>query len=168
MKAINVLLLLSFPFLGFSQIKLEPQKLFDQKIQISIPSELKKTDHPVSSVNDEVLFVNTNRDIILSITYPMETLNLNQFYAYKRFLIKGVRQDFPNIVIADSGVVKNNEIQIGFIECQEIVDDKTVYTSIYFTSIKGRLFKITLEYIKEYQDQWKNISKDILETLKVF
>lgn len=166
MKTI-ILFLLLFPFLGFSQIKLEPKELFGGKIEVSIPVELKKTDNPLSPVSDEELFVNRQRDILLSISYPSETLKLNQFYAYKRFLIEGLKEDFPNIIIADSGVVNNNGKQIGFIECQEIINDKTVYTSIYFTSVNGRLFKVTLEYIKEYQAQWKSMSKEILATLKV-
>ena len=163
MKTIILLLL---PFFGFSQVKLEPKKLFAGKIQLSIPVELKETDNPLSLENNDILFVNRDKDIILSISYTAEKLNVNQFYAYQRFTIKGLKEDFPNIIIVDSGVVKNHERQIGFIDCQQVINDKTVYTSIYFTSIDGRLFKITLEYAKDYQTQWKNVSKDIMETLK--
>ncbi len=165
MKTIILLLL---PLFGFSQIKLEPKKLFDGKIQISIPVELKETDNPLSLENDDILFVTGDKDVILSISYTAEKLNFNQFYAYQRFLIKGLKEDFSNIIIADSGVVKNNERQIGFIECQQAINDKSVYTSIYFTSVDGRIFKISLEYVKDYRAQWKNVNKDIMETLKPF
>lgn len=163
MKTIILLLL---PFLGFSQIKLEPKKLFDGKIQVSIPVELKETDNPLSLENNDILFVNKGKDVILSISYTAEKLNPNQFYAYQRFLIKGLKEDFTNIIIADSGVVKNNERQIGYIECQQVVNEKTVYSSIYFTSVDGRIFKISLEFAKDYQTQWKNVSKSIMESLK--
>ena len=163
MKTIILLLL---PLFGFSQIKLESKKLFDGKIQISIPVELKETDNPLSLENDDILFLTGDKDVILSISYTTEKLNFNQFYAYQRFLIRGLKEDFPNIIIADSGVVKNNERQIGFIECQRAINDKSVYTSIYFTSVDGRIFKISLEYVKDYRAQWKNVSKEIMETLK--
>jgi len=165
MKTVILLLL---PFLGFTQVKLEPKKLFNGKIQISIPVELKESDNPLSLENDDILFVNRDKDVILSISYTEEKLNLNQFYAYQRFLIKGLKEDFPNIIITDSGVVKNNERQIGFIECQQAINDKTVYSSIYFASVDGRIFKISLEYAKENQTQWKSVSKGIMETLKPF
>lgn len=165
MKTIILLLL---PFFGFSQVNLESKKLFDGKIQVSIPVELKATDNPLSLENDDILFVNRDKDVILSISYTAEKLNSNQFNAYQRFLIKGLKEDFPDIIIADSGVVKNNERQIGFIECQQAINDKTVYSSIYFTSIEGKIFKISLEYAKDYQTQWKNVCKEIMGTLKPF
>jgi hypothetical protein len=167
-KTKKTIILLLLPFLGFSQVKLEPKNLFDGKIQVSIPVELNESNNPLSFENDDILFVNRDKNVILSISYTTEKLNLNQFYAYQRFLIKGLKEDFPDIIIADSGVVKNNERQIGFIECQQAINDKTVYSSIYFTSVKGRIFKISLEYAKDYQTRWKNVSKDIMETLKPF
>lgn len=165
MKIITLLLL---PFLGFSQIKLQPKTFFDGKIQISIPVDLKQIDNPITEVRDyELLFVNNNNQILLSISYPSEPLNLNQFNAYKSFTIKGLKEDFPGIAITDSGVDKINERQIGFIESYQIIDGKTVYSSIYFSSVQGRIFKIHLEYAKEFQAQWKNISYDIIGTIKI-
>ena len=165
MKTIILLLL---PLLGFSQIKLEPKKLFDGKIQVLIPVELKESNNPLSPENDDILFTNRDKDIILSISYAEGKLNFNQFHAYQQFLVKGLKEDFPNIIILDSGVVKNSERQIGFIECQQAINDKTVYDSIYFTSLDGKIFKISLEYVKDYRDKWKNVTKDIMETIKSF
>lgn len=165
----KIIALLFLPFLGFSQIKLESKTLFNGKVGISIPVDLNEIDNPISSVSGyELLFANRAKDVILSISYPSELLNLKQFYAYERFLIKYLKQDYPNIIVSDSGVVKINERQIGFIECHEAKNDQTVYTSIYFSSVDGRVFKISLEYVKEYQAQWKNIGKDIIGTLKVY
>jgi len=165
----KIIALLFLPYFGFSQIKLEPKTIFNGKIEISIPVDLSEVDNPFSSVSGyELLFANRAKDIILSISYPSEPLNLKQFYAYERFLIKYLKQDYPNIIVSDSGVVNINERQIGFIECHEAKNDQTVYTSIYFSSVDGRVFKISLEYVKEHQAQWKNISKDIIGTLKVY
>lgn len=165
MKTIILLLL---PFISFSQINLKPKEIFDGKIQVSIPIELTESENPLSPENDDILFVNEDREVILSISYTDEKLNPNQFHAYQRFLIRGLREDFPDIVIVDSGVVKNDSTQIGFIECQQAIKGKIVYSSIYFTSVDGRILKITLEYAEEYQAQWKNVSKDIMGTLKSF
>lgn len=166
----KIIALLFLPFLGFSQIKLESKTLFNGKVEISIPVDLSEIDNPISSISGyELLFVNRARDVILSISYPSDLLNLKQFYVYERFLIKYLKQDYPNIIVSDSGVVKINERQIGFIECHEAKNDQTVvYTSIYFSSVDGRVFKVSLEYVKEYQAQWKNIAKDIIGTLTVY
>ena len=164
----KIITLLLFPFLGFSQINLEPKTIFDGKIQISIPVGLNKIDNPIAEISGyEWLFANRDNDILLSISYPSDRLNLNQFYAYKSFLIKGLKEDYPGITITGSDVVEINERQIGFIECHQTINNKIVYSSIYFSSVEGRVFKISLEYIKDYQPQWKNISKDIIETLKI-
>lgn len=164
MKTIILLLL---PFLGFSQIKLEPKLLFNGKIQVSTPAELSESVNSMAQAND-ILLVNREREVILSISFTSEKLNQNQFLAYQRFLINGLKEDFPNITIADSGVVKKKERQVGFIECQRQINDKTVYSSIYFTSVEGKIFKITLEYEIGYQDKWKNVCKEIMESLRTF
>lgn len=163
----KIIILSLLPFFGYSQVRLEPKQLFDGKIQISIPVELEESNNPLSLGNYDILFLNRDKDVILNISYTAEKLNLNQYYAYQRFLIKGLKEDFPDIIIADSDVVKNNDRQIGFIECQQSINGKTVYSSIYYTSVEGRIFKISLEYVKEYQNQWKDVSKLIMETLKV-
>jgi len=163
MKTIILLLL---PFLGFSQVNLVPKNLFDGKIQISIPVELLESKNPLSHENDDIIFVSKAKNVILSISYTEEKLNINQFRAYERFLVKGLKEDFPGIIIAATGVLKKNYRQIGFIECQRAINDKIIFSSIYFTSVDGRIFKISLEYEKQYQPQWKDVASEIMNTLK--
>lgn len=168
MRYIKIITLLLLPFLGFSQIKLEPKTIFDGEMQISIPVGLSKIDNPISEVSAyEWLFANRDKDVLLSISYPSDQLNPNQLHAYKSFLIKGVKEDYPSMTITGSDILKINERQIGFIECHQTIDNKIVYTSIYFTSFKGKVFKISLEYTKDHEVQWKNVSKNIIGTLKI-
>ena len=82
-------------------------------------------------------------------------------------MIKGLKEDYPSITITGSDVVEINDRKIGFIECHQTIDNKIVYTSIYFSSVEGRVFKISLEYTKDHLAQWKNISKDIIGTVKI-
>lgn len=80
---------------------------------------------------------------MLCISYTTEKLALNQFKAYQRFLITGLKEDFPDIVIADAGVVEKNERQIDFINCEQVINGKKVNSSIRFTSLEGLLFITT-------------------------
>ena len=164
----KTIFLLLFPLFGFSQVKLAPKIFFKGKIQISVPVELQETENPLYPENDDILFTDEAKNVILSISYTKDKLNTNQFYAYQRFLIKGLKEDFTDIIIIDTGVVIINERAIGFIKCQQEVNHKTVNSSIYFTSIEGMIFKITLEYLKEYQNQWGNTCRDMMETIRHF
>ncbi len=168
MHYMKILALLLFPFSGFSQIKLEPKTIFDEEIELSIPVGLERTDNPLSEIGgDEWLYVNSDKSVFFSISYPSNRLNTNQLHAYRNFLINGLKEDFPGIIISDSDVVEINERKIGFIECHQTIANKIVCTSIYFTSVKGRVFKVSLEYEKDLQDQWKNICREIIGTLKI-
>jgi len=123
----KIIALLFLPYFGFSQIKLEPKTIFNGKIEISIPVDLSEVDNPFSSVSGyELLFANRAKDIILSISYPSEPLNLKQFYAYERFLIKYLKQDSPNIIFSYSGFVNIREKQIGVLECHRAINEQTV------------------------------------------
>ncbi len=177
MKKINKLILvivIALPLVSMTILneKLVVKKILENKVSIKIPvsfKELSKKERinnfqrgytPVAAFSDktETVFVVFNQPAMKPAT--QESIDL-----YKDKYVE-LNDYFANCI--DSGIVKNNNKKVGFINVDGLkLKQKPIYLAMSFTDAYGRILECKFYCPANKKEQWKDIANEIIKSFTV-
>ena len=171
MKLLSIVLII--PFLSFAQIKLEKASVFNNKVELLVPSDLTTMSDDMwdlkyhNKVKPELVLSDKDGEINLIASIAREPLEENQLLEYKEFRIKQLKRNIPSTVILSEGLKLVNGKKIGFIKFTSSATDQKVFNYYFFTAVDRKILFFTFNCVEKVQLLWEKTVDDVVNSIKI-
>ena len=171
MNKFLTLLCLSFCLMSFN-IELKERKVLNGKISLLLPSDFTKMDESILLVKypnlgnrPNEVYTNDKGSVNVAFNHTSSPVNESELPQVK----KAIQQQLSNtngIEILKTEKLKINNTDFITIEFMSNAVDTKIYNTIFITALDGRLLLGTFNCTVNDFDEWKPISKKIINSIR--
>lgn len=152
--------------------KLIIKHLFENKVSVKIPASFKELSKKERINNFQrgqtpvAAFTNATQTVFVIIEQPaMKPATQENIDLYKERYVE-LNNYFGKCT--DSGIVKNNNKKVGFINVDGLtLKQKPIYLAMSFTDAYGRILECKFYCPADKKEQWKDIADEIIKSFTV-
>ena len=167
----KIIVLLLFPFLGFSQIKLVNTELLNGKVEILLPAKLTAMSQENwelkyhTSNKPTMVLSDANGEVNLIADHTSQSLAENQLLQYEQMRVQNLLKNHPDIQKVDSSIQVVNGHQLGVVKFISQAVDQKIFNCYFFTVVGGRVLFFTFNCIESLESKWEKTVDEIIASV---
>ncbi len=171
MKIIALIIL--FPFIGFSQTKLERIKLLNDKIEISAPKELLKMTDEMWSIKYKerarpiLVLSDENGEVNLLADVTTLTATEDQLASFKDSQMEQLRKSRPDLEFLGNGLKTINGKKVGYFKFLSQAIDQKVFNYYFFAIVDSKILLCSFNCVEKLRVAWENTADEIVASLMI-
>jgi peptide subunit release factor 1 (eRF1) len=149
------------------------KELFDKRVKVKIPSFfnlMNEGTQPVKYSVDKmpnVIYKNNDNSISITLNLTNHNLKEGQVETFTDEVKSTLVNYHPSIKLFKTGITKNVKNEIGYFDFITHSVDTDIYNLMFITYLDNRALMCVVNCAEKYMEDWKTISKGIMDTLVV-
>lgn len=157
-----------------NDIKLKTKSLLNNQIELKIPVDFsimskKDIEQKYSNNQNPPTLVYTNKDQSVNLAFNLTDSPANQemIETYKDFLEENYRNAYPDAWWKNVEVIELNGRKVAYLELITPIPESKIYNRIFLTDLNDKLLLCSFNCTIEKMSKWENVSKEIMQSLKL-